>query len=82
VCKAELVDESINRSLLRDRTRSYVSVPGVFGVAVYLVLDFFGCTAVSFTAADYTTVTLADAGAETTKDFAVLVSPAPDTENS
>ena len=82
MCKAKLINESINRSLLRGRTRSNVSVPCVFSIAVYLVFDFFGRAAVCFAAADYTTITLANAGTKTTKDFAVLVTPAPDTKNS
>jgi hypothetical protein len=81
MCKAELVDESINWSLLRIQARSYVSVSGVLGVTVYLVLDLFGCAAVCFAAADYTTIALADASAKTAEDFTVLISPAPDTEN-
>jgi hypothetical protein len=79
VCEAELVDESVDRSLLRGRTRGYVSIPGILSVAVYLVLDFFGCAAVCFAAADYTTITLANTSAKTAEDFAVLISPTPDT---
>jgi hypothetical protein len=78
VREAELVDECVNRSLLRALIRGDVSVAGVFGVAVYLVLDFFGSAAICFAAADYTTVALAYTRAKTTQDFTVLVSPAPD----
>lgn len=79
MCETELVDKNVNRSLLRVRTRGYISVPGVLSIAVDLVFDFFGCATVCFATADYTTVALADASAKTAENFAVLISPAPDT---
>jgi len=82
MCKPELIDECINRSLLRGRSRSHIAVPGVLGVAIYLMLDFFGGTAICFAATYDATDALADACSKAAENLAVLVSPTPYTKPS
>jgi hypothetical protein len=48
------------------------------GVTVNFGLALFGCTTLLVAAADYTTIAVADSGAQTSKHFSVVVSPAPD----
>lgn len=76
--KAELVDECVDR-VGRGCCGGGVAVAEVFGVAVELLLAFLGGEAGLFAAADDAAVALADASAETAEDFAVLISPAPET---
>jgi hypothetical protein len=82
MCKTELVDQSVNRSLLRGRSRGDIAVPGVLGVAVYLMLDFFGGTAICFAATHDATNALANACSKTAENLTVLISPTPDTKPS
>ena len=56
-----------------------IPIAGVFGIAIELLLAFFSGETVAFTPADNPSVTLANASAKAAEDFAVLISPAPDT---
>lgn len=57
-----------------------MAVFGVFGVTVNLCLALFGRAACGFAAANDAAVAVADARAEATEDFTVVITPTPDAE--